>query len=108
MSIWERVVRAMNPQALVRFINTICQPTRDRQEAVEMLLDQVDLLVVVGGRNSNNTLLLVRRAAERGVPAVHVADAEGLDRRDFNAEQIVGLTAGRTGRSPATRTREPS
>ena len=64
-------VRRMNPEAQVRFVNTICKPTRDRQVALEKLLDQVDVLVVVGGRNSNNTRRLVRRSLARHVPAIH-------------------------------------
>ena len=48
-------VRAQNPQAHVRFADTICQPTRERQQAVDRLLDKVDAMVVVGGKNSNNT-----------------------------------------------------
>jgi len=89
-------VRRMNPDAEVRFVNTICQPTRDRQAALEKLLDQVDVLVVVGGRNSNNTRRLVRRAMARRVPTVHVEEAEELCLREplFLPGMIVGLTAG--------------
>ena len=39
----------------IRFVDTICQPTRDRQDAVVRLLPLIDALVVVGGKNSNNT-----------------------------------------------------
>lgn len=87
-------VRSMNPQAEVRFENTICQPTRDRQRAVDRLLDEVDLLVVVGGRNSNNTLRLMQRARERGRPAIHVENESELVESAFDPPQIVGLTAG--------------
>jgi 4-hydroxy-3-methylbut-2-enyl diphosphate reductase len=87
-------VRAANPQAHVRFLNTICQPTRDRQRALDDLLQQVDILVVVGGRNSNNTRRLVQRAHERSIPAIHVEHAGQLDPDAFHPEQVVGLTAG--------------
>lgn len=87
-------VRALNAQAEVRFINTICQPTRDRQAALESLLGRVDVLVVVGGRHSNNTRQLVARAAEAGVRAIHVEDATELSEAMFTPGETVGLTAG--------------
>jgi 4-hydroxy-3-methylbut-2-enyl diphosphate reductase len=87
-------VRELNPDAEVRFVNTICQPTRDRQAALERLLEVVDVLVVVGGRYSNNTRELVARARQAGVRAVHVEDAGELVEGMFGAEEVVGLTAG--------------
>jgi 4-hydroxy-3-methylbut-2-enyl diphosphate reductase len=87
-------IRALNPHADVRFINTICQPTRDRQAALEELLDRVDVLVVVGGRHSNNTRQLVARAQEAGVRAVHVEDASELLESMFTPGETAGLTAG--------------
>ncbi len=89
-------VREMNPPpgAEVRFVNTICMPTRERQAALERLLTQVDVLVVVGGRESNNTRQLAGRAREAGVRAVHVEEAGELTPEMFGPEEIVGLTAG--------------
>ena len=87
-------VRRMNPSAHIQFVNTICQPTRDRQAALEKLLDHVDALVVVGGRNSNNTRRLVRRSIARRVPAFHVEEANDLQESLFSPEMTVGLTAG--------------
>ena len=83
-----------NPRADIRFINTICQPTRDRQRAMEELLDQVDAVVVLGGRNSNNTRKLVERSAERGIPAYHVESAAEIEPEWFSGCRTVGLTAG--------------
>jgi len=93
MAIVERV-RRMNAESEIRFVDTICQPTRDRQAALEKLLDEVDVLVVVGGRNSNNTRRLVRRALVRGVPSVHVEDVGELEESLFWPGMVVGLTAG--------------
>lgn len=87
-------IRALNPHANVRFINTICQPTRDRQAALEDLLARVDVLVVVGGRHSNNTRQLVARAQEAGVRAIHVEDASELHESLFTPGETAGLTAG--------------
>jgi 4-hydroxy-3-methylbut-2-enyl diphosphate reductase len=87
-------IRAANPRADIRFIDTICQPTRDRQDAVVRLLPLVDAMVVVGGRNSNNTRELAALCRDRGVPAFHVQTAADLDPRWFRGCRVVGLTAG--------------
>jgi 4-hydroxy-3-methylbut-2-enyl diphosphate reductase len=92
-----RIVRAIehrNPGTQLRFIDTVCQPTRERQQAVQELLDRVEALVVVGGRHSNNTRQLVGLAAARGVPAVHVQTAADLNPAWLGRFRMVGLTAG--------------
>lgn len=83
-----------NPHADVRFVNTVCQPTIDRQRAVERLLPQVDAVVVVGGKNSNNTARLADLCRGHGVPAYHVQAAGDLDPAWFAGCDAVGLTAG--------------
>jgi 4-hydroxy-3-methylbut-2-enyl diphosphate reductase len=87
-------IRALNAHADIKFVNTICQPTRDRQAALEALLSEVDVLVAVGGRHSNNTRQLVARAAEAGIRAIHIEDASELAESMFTPGEIVGLTAG--------------
>src|SRR5439155_9981386 len=83
-----------NPRADIRFIDTICHPTKDHQAALLRLLDQVQAVVVVGGRNSNNTRQLVLRCQERGLPAHHVQSAADLQPEWFDGIATVGLTAG--------------
>lgn len=83
-----------NAGTAVRFVNTICRPTRERQEALDRLLPQVDALVVVGGRNSRNTRELAEAARARGVPAYHVESAAELDPAWFAGFETLGLTAG--------------
>jgi 4-hydroxy-3-methylbut-2-enyl diphosphate reductase len=87
-------IRSRNPQADVRFINTICQPTLDRQNALEELCAKVDVVVVVGGANSNNTRQLVALARELGTPAWQVQSADELRAEWFENCETVGLTAG--------------
>jgi 4-hydroxy-3-methylbut-2-enyl diphosphate reductase len=87
-------VRRRNPHAEIRLIDTVCQPTRDRQHAVERLCREVDLVVVVGGANSNNTRQLVELCRARGTRAVQVQSAEQLDPAWFRGCRAVGLTAG--------------
>ncbi len=87
-------VTALNPGADIKFVDTVCLPTKEHQRALENLLDKVEAVVVVGGRNSNNTRQLVARCAERGKPALHVQSAADLDPAWFKTYAKVGLTAG--------------
>jgi 4-hydroxy-3-methylbut-2-enyl diphosphate reductase len=87
-------VRVKNPDAELRFIDTICHPTKDHQKALEDLLDRVQAVVVVGGRNSNNTRQLVLRCRQRGRQAYHVQGAGDLRPEWFEDVENVGLTAG--------------
>lgn len=87
-------VARLNPDAEIRFIDTVCHPTKDHQKALEKLLEQVEAVVVVGGRNSNNTRELVARCWEKGLPAFHVQSAGDLQPEWFHGFETVGLTAG--------------
>ena len=83
-----------NPQAEVRFVDTVCKPTKDRQAALRNLIAAADLIVVVGGRHSNNTRQLVETCRAGGRRAIHIERPEELDPKDFQNVQVVGLTAG--------------
>src|SRR5437879_5866731 len=61
-----------HPRAEIRFADTVCKPTKDRQLALKKLIAAVEVIVVVGGRQSNNTRQLVEtcraaRSEERRV-----------------------------------------
>jgi 4-hydroxy-3-methylbut-2-enyl diphosphate reductase len=88
------MVAALNPGALIKFIDTVCLPTKEHQRALERLLEKVDAVVVVGGRNSNNTQQLVGRCREREKPVLHIQSAAQLDPAWFKGFATVGLTAG--------------
>lgn len=83
-----------NPGAEIKFVDTVCLPTKEHQRALERLLERVDAVVVVGGRHSNNTRELAARCRDRGKPAWHVQSAEELDPDWFKGIATVGLTAG--------------
>ncbi|HVW36798.1 MAG TPA: hypothetical protein VHB99_05820, partial [Pirellulales bacterium] len=87
-------IRLKNPQSDVAFADTICQPTRNRQAAVEELLSEVDAMIVVGGRRSNNTRELVALCRERGKPVWHVESAAEIESSWFTGRETLGLTAG--------------
>jgi 4-hydroxy-3-methylbut-2-enyl diphosphate reductase len=83
-----------NVGKVVRLIDTVCGPTRERQQAVEDLLPRVQALVVVGGKNSNNTRQLRALGEEAGIPCFQVERASELRPEWFRGLDTVGLTAG--------------
>lgn len=89
-----RRIEAANPHAEIRRIDTICEPTRRRQQAIRELLAQVEAVVVVGGRNSNNTLQLVGLCRQHEKPVLHVESASDLDFDWLAQFETIGLTAG--------------
>ena len=74
--------------------NTICHATRDRQEAALDLSKLVDLMFVVGGKNSSNTRKLARVCESTGTPTYHIESANELCPRWFHHIDRVGVTAG--------------
>jgi 4-hydroxy-3-methylbut-2-en-1-yl diphosphate reductase len=82
------------PQALVEFRDTVCQPTKNRQTALRALLQEVEAVVVVGGRNSNNTLQLLKACQAAGKRAFHIERVEELQADWFDGLDSIGLTAG--------------
>ncbi len=72
----------------------ICYATSNRQWAVKELLEKVDLLLVVGSRNSSNSERLVDVARAGGVDAYLVDDLGAIDERWLERRETVGLTSG--------------
>ncbi len=72
----------------------ICYATQNRQRAVRDLAERVDVLLVVGARNSSNSNRLREIGAELGVPSYLIEDARALDMAWLEGCQAVGITAG--------------
>ena len=87
-------LRAARPGAAVRHCDTVCQPTKDRQTALRSLIEAAELIVVVGGRLSNNTRQLVLTVEAAGRAARQIEHAGELESHWFNGVETVGLTAG--------------
>jgi 4-hydroxy-3-methylbut-2-enyl diphosphate reductase len=72
----------------------ICYATQNRQDAVKKLLEQCDLLLVVGSRSSSNSNRLRELADRAGVPGYLIDGPQDLKAEWFVGRQIVGVTAG--------------
>jgi 4-hydroxy-3-methylbut-2-enyl diphosphate reductase len=88
------VLRRRFPQIEGPAREDICYATSNRQWAVKELLRSVDLLLVVGSRNSSNSQRLVDVARAAGVSAHLVDDAGAIDERWLDGCETVGLTSG--------------
>jgi len=88
------LIRERFPRSRVRFIDTVCQPTKQRQTAaIEMSLNS-GVVVVIGGVNSNNTRELVVTCAKFCPSIHHIQTAADLRLEWFTNAETVGLTAG--------------
>jgi 4-hydroxy-3-methylbut-2-enyl diphosphate reductase len=72
----------------------ICYATSNRQWAVKDLLGEVDLLLVIGSRNSSNSNRLVEVARANGVAAQLIDDETDIDESWLDGVETVGLTSG--------------
>lgn len=88
----EQGLRAKLGQLTV--LSTICDATRERQEEALEIARMVDVMVVVGGRQSGNTRRLADLAAQCGKTTYHIEEASELLPENFSKKTRVGLTAG--------------
>ncbi|MCX6544642.1 MAG: 4-hydroxy-3-methylbut-2-enyl diphosphate reductase [Acidobacteria bacterium] len=89
-----QLIRGRFPHAEVRFIDTVCQPTKLRQEAAVVLARQCDVVVVIGGAHSSNTHELVRTCSRYCPRVDHVQTASDLRAEWCDGAETVGITAG--------------
>jgi len=88
------LIRWRFPKSEVRFIDTVCQPTKQRQNAAAELAQQSDVVVVIGGVHSNNTHELVKTCLKHCARVHHVQTADDLKPEWFVRADTVGVTAG--------------
>ena len=89
-----QLIRKRFPQSEVCFIDTVCQPTKQRQNAAIELAQKCDVVVVIGGEHSNNTQELVKTCSRFCSRVHHVQAAEDLQINWFADAQTAGITAG--------------
>ncbi len=82
------------PWSDVRFLDTVCRPTKDRQDAAVELARRSDVVIVVGGKTSNNTRELVKTCGRYCSRVYHVQTEADLNRAWLREADTVGITAG--------------
>ena len=78
----------------LRFMNTICFPTRRNHEQIKELALQCDVMIVIGSFTSANSKRLTQLALERNKRSYQVTTTEELDMSWFNDCETVGISAG--------------
>ncbi len=87
-------LQARFPESEVQFVDTVCQPTKQRQSAAEELARKSDVVLVVGGTNSNNTRELCQTCAKY-CDRVHHVQGPGDIRIEWLIDMnTLGITAG--------------
>jgi 4-hydroxy-3-methylbut-2-en-1-yl diphosphate reductase len=87
-------IERLHSASEVRFVDTICKPTKDRQSALPKLINVAEVIVIVGGRESNNTRQLVETCRAAGRRTFHIERPHELRSEWFDGVSTVGLTAG--------------
>lgn len=76
------------------FVDTICNPTKQRQSDTEELAKECDIVVVIGGKKSSNSKELYAKCKEFGVEGYFIQSKEQLQKEWFNGKEKIGVTAG--------------
>lgn len=90
----EIVSQLLNRISELKVYNTICHATTQRQKEAEALTRKVDVMLVVGGKNSANTTRLAQICRATGTPTYHVETASEIDPTWFKSNSRVGVTTG--------------
>ncbi len=78
----------------LKVINTICNATSERQEDVYELAPKVDVMVIIGGKNSGNTRRLYTISKSLNPNSYHIETAQELEKDWFQGAKRIGITAG--------------
>jgi 4-hydroxy-3-methylbut-2-enyl diphosphate reductase len=89
------IVEILKKRFKVNIYNTMCKATLERQESAKKLAKKVDLMIVIGGKNSGNTTRLAEICkTQTKTYHIETIDDLDLDAKWFNNIKTVGLTAG--------------
>ncbi len=89
-----KVLRRRYPDIRAPRKEDICYATSNRQWAVKEMLSEIDVLLVIGSRNSSNSNRLVETARAAGTPAYLIDDETEIDETWIDGAEIVGITSG--------------
>ncbi len=90
----EIVIRLLRLSKELKVFNTICNSTKERQDAARALAHEVDIMLVVGGRNSANTGRLASVCMQEHKPTYHIEVADEIQAEWLKGARKVGVTAG--------------
>lgn len=92
----KEIVKAIEGQGHeeVKFVDTVCVPTKKRQTAIHELVLKIDVAVVIGGKNSSNTKKLQKVCLDHGVEAFHIQSHQDIQTEWFDGKSHIGITAG--------------
>ena len=76
------------------YVDTICNPTKQRQSGTEELAKESDIVIVIGGKNSSNSKELYAKCKELGVESYFIQSEEQLQKEWFYGKGRIGVTAG--------------
>ena len=88
------LIRGRFPHSQIRFLDTVCKPTKERQQAAIDLARDSDVVIVIGGQTSNNTRELVKTCGRHCSRVHHVQTQADLNPAWFRDSDAVGITAG--------------
>ena len=89
-----KVLRRRYPDIRAPRKEDICYATSNRQWAVKEMLSEIDVLLVIGSRNSSNSNRLVETARAAGTPAHLIDDESEIDEAWIDGADTVGITSG--------------
>ena len=76
------------------FVDTICNPTKQRQSDTEEIAKKADIMIVIGGKDSSNSKELAAKSEEFGVETYFIQSVDQLKEEWFNNKENIGVTAG--------------
>lgn len=88
------IINSLNEFEEIRIFNTLCNFTARRLESTEKVAKNVDLMLVIGGKNSANTTQLANLCRKMGVRTYHIEDTKEIDEKWFKDVKKIGVTAG--------------
>ena len=90
---FEEIVNEISKISQVKVFNTICRATFDRQSVAAKLAKEVDVMIVIGGKNSGNTTRLYQICSNI-TKTYHIEDVDEIEPAWFDKVESVGITAG--------------
>ena len=87
------VLQLLRKSSDIKILRTICTATDQRQKAAMELAEKVDVMIVIGGRNSANTTKLAK-LCEKKCKTYHIETANEISHDWFNQSKKIGITAG--------------